>query len=140
MFDFAFQVQIAKNSFLFKIKCSSGTYIRSLCRDLANRLNTIAYMPLIIRSEVDSFNLENGITLNELDNMPNPYDAIIPLDKVYQLDKIALSGDNLKMVRNGMTIFYDIKDGDYYLLDSGKIFAIGKVNKGKLKMEIYLDD
>ena len=140
IYDFSLEEQVEKNTFLFKIKCSSGTYIRSLCRDLANKLNTVAYMPLIIRSEVDSFSLNNGITLSEFLISDNAEKYIIPFDEVYSLTQITLDGENLIKVKNGMAIFYNHQNGDYYLKDENHIFAIGKVFNNKLKMEIYLDD
>ena len=58
--------QIDKNTFLFEIECSSGTYIRSLCRDIANKLNTCATMVAIIRTKSGDYSLENSTTLQDL--------------------------------------------------------------------------
>ncbi len=48
------------------INCSSGTYIRSLVRDIAHALDTVAYMSLLIRTASGEFILENAVTLEEL--------------------------------------------------------------------------
>ena len=48
--------------------CSKGTYIRSLCEDIAKKLGTIGYMSDLKRTNVDRFNIENAITLDELEN------------------------------------------------------------------------
>lgn len=54
------------NNFVFEITCSSGTYIRSLCRDIAYRLSTYGTMVSIIRTKCGGFNIENSCTLQEL--------------------------------------------------------------------------
>ena len=55
--------QLGQNKFLFDIKCSSGTYIRSLARDIATMLNTFAYMGAIIRLASGNFDIENAVKL-----------------------------------------------------------------------------
>ena len=44
IYDINVITEIAHNAFLFEIKCSSGTYIRSIARDIAKKLDTVAYM------------------------------------------------------------------------------------------------
>lgn len=48
------------------ISCSSGTYIRSLVRDIAHTLGTVAYMSLLIRTSSGEFKIEDAVTLEEL--------------------------------------------------------------------------
>ena len=48
------------------IHCSGGTYIRSICRDLAVAVDSIAYMSSIIRLQNKNFFIENAVTLDEL--------------------------------------------------------------------------
>jgi tRNA pseudouridine55 synthase len=49
--------QIKKNAFFFEIECSSGTYIRSLAKLLAQKLDTVAIASLIIRTRVGDFDI-----------------------------------------------------------------------------------
>ena len=140
IYSFELISQIAKNAFLFEIKCSTGTYIRSLCRDVAEKLGTYAYMPLIIRTQVGCFTLDNAVDLYSFLQSENPNEFVIGFDKVYPLEKINLTEENSKKLKNGLVIDFNSNDGEYYLCFNDKIFAIGKINKGKLKMEIYLND
>ena len=55
------------NNFVFEISCSSGTYIRSLCRDIAYKLATYGTMLSIIRTKCGSFNLEDSCTLKDIE-------------------------------------------------------------------------
>lgn len=66
IFRFDYLEMIEKNTFLFEIECSSGTYIRSCCRDLAEKLNTCATMVAIIRVQSGEYKIEDSIVLDEV--------------------------------------------------------------------------
>ena len=52
----------------FEIHCSKGTYIRSLCEDIANKLETVGYMKELNRVKVGKFDIKQSITVEELEN------------------------------------------------------------------------
>ena len=54
----------------FTVSCSKGTYIRSLCEDIASKLNTVGYMKNLKRLQVGNFNIENAICIDQL-NLEN---------------------------------------------------------------------
>ena len=56
------------NEIKFKVSCSKGTYIRSICYDIAVKLGTIGYMKELNRTKVGRFSIENSITIEELEN------------------------------------------------------------------------
>ena len=60
----------------YTVNCSKGTYIRSLCEDIAKKLGTIGYMENLIRLKVGEFSIENSITLEEILNAENPYNVL----------------------------------------------------------------
>ncbi len=60
--------QMAKNTFMFEIKCSSGTYIRSICRDIAKELSTYGTMLAIIRTTCGIYTLNDSCTLEDIKN------------------------------------------------------------------------
>jgi tRNA pseudouridine55 synthase len=49
-----------------RIKCSKGTYIRTLASDLAKELGTLGHLEMLTRTKTGSFNLENSFTLESL--------------------------------------------------------------------------
>lgn len=132
--------QIQENSYLFEIECSSGTYIRSLCRDLAIKLGTIAYMPLIIRISAGQFDISNSISLDELLKSEDITQFIIPIRQVLNYSEIQINNELYFRLRNGQTVGFEFEDGIYSLIHDQKVFAIGLVKNKKMKMEIYLDD
>lgn len=67
IFNFELIGQLSQNVFRFKISCSSGTYIRSIARDLAKYLGTFATMTNLIRTKCGEFLLENSHALDDVD-------------------------------------------------------------------------
>ena len=53
------------NEIKFKVSCSKGTYIRTLCEALAEKLGTIGTMSELNREQVGDFNIDNAISLEE---------------------------------------------------------------------------
>ena len=58
--------KIAENKYFFEIECSTGTYIRSLAKLLAGRLQTVAIASLIIRTRVGGFDIKDSIDLDDI--------------------------------------------------------------------------
>lgn len=54
------------NEVTFRTHCSSGTYIRTLCHDLGQKLGCGAHMSKLVRERVGSFDLKSSLTLEEL--------------------------------------------------------------------------
>jgi tRNA pseudouridine55 synthase len=54
------------NKVMFYVKCSKGTYVRSICYDVGKELGCGGHMSFLLRTSSGKFDLENGITLEEL--------------------------------------------------------------------------
>lgn len=54
---------------MFEVSCSKGTYIRSLCEDIAKNLNTVGYMKELERISVGQFDISNSITIEDLEKI-----------------------------------------------------------------------
>ena len=50
----------------FKVKCSKGTYIRSLCEDISKKLGTVGYMKELNRLQVGEFYIKDAVTISEM--------------------------------------------------------------------------
>lgn len=87
-----------------EIVCSSGTYVRSLGRDLAESLGTAAVMSALVRTAVGGFRLEDAWNLDQIaaDNLEQ---ALLPASRaVEQLPRYDLSETETQAVRHGRTI------------------------------------
>ena len=108
------------NIIKFKTKVSKGTYIRSLIRDIANLLGTVAVMESLIRTKQGNFLLEDSYDLESIEN--NEFE-FIPLTKA--LDYKVLDG-NLNKIKylNGNKVLENIEDGKYFIKIDNDIKSI----------------
>lgn len=114
----------------FKVHCSKGTYIRSLCEDIATKLGTCGTMSYLRRVKTGEFSIDNAVTLEEINE-----EKIIPMEKLFD-NKIVIEKD-LEKLLNGMSLACDKPDGLYSLYTNHYI-GIGKITDKKLKREIIL--
>ena len=116
-----------------EIECGSGTYIRSLGRDIALKLNTLAAMTSLVRTRLGAWNIDDCIDIK--DNT-NEYikSRILPIDSVFNsfntLDDVGIVGRLL----NGQTVVADIDDGDYKLYKDNDFIATARAKDKHIKM------
>lgn len=116
-----------------KIHCSSGTYIRSLCRDLAHLLGAYATMTAIKRVRCGNFDISDSVRIDEL-SLKN---VIGVEDSLPELSKIILPEEQYKKISNGVPIEYD-RTGKFLVFCRGELFGIGEAKDGFLKISTYL--
>ncbi|MBQ7797863.1 MAG: tRNA pseudouridine(55) synthase TruB [Clostridia bacterium] len=126
-----------KNSVLkLEIECGAGTYIRSLGRDIATSLNTLATMTSLVRTKLGGWSIENCIDIKDNTN-EFIQSKLLPIDSVFNnLSTL----DNVKMVTrllNGQTVIADLTDGDYRLYKDNEFVAIATSKDKHIKMTKY---
>ena len=87
-----------------RIECGSGTYVRSLGRDLAVSLGTAAVMSQLARTAIGGFRLEDAIEPDRLTPENWIEHLLPPLRAVERLPRIELSSAEVVRVRNGQQI------------------------------------
>lgn len=102
----------------FVAKVSNGTYIRTLCEDIAEKLGTIGTMSALRRTHVGSFSLENSIQLKDI----NMFTPVIPIKEAIALPRVIML-DKMSEVRDGKRISVE-SEYDSILLDAGAYYAI----------------
>ena len=120
-----------------EIECGSGTYIRSIGRDIAYKLNSLAHMTSLVRTKIDQFNLDNCYDVKEI-NTDTLNDCIINIYNVLSYETIQLSEEQTKKVLNGQTIHVKEKNGWYKLNNNADTVAIVKIEDFKAKMMVFL--
>ena len=92
----------------FRVVCSKGTYIRTLCHDIGTKLKCGGAMESLIRSRVGIFRIEDALTLAELERLRdnnNIASVIVPPDAVFDRNRaVTVNEQALKMVQNGNAI------------------------------------
>jgi len=123
------------NTLKLEIVCGSGTYIRSIGRDIATELNSLATMTELVRTKIDSFTLNSCHDIVENLDIQN---AIIPIKDILNLPVVNLNEQHTFKILNGQTINIDKADGAYMLQDSDDVIALIEIHNLKAKMSVFL--
>ncbi len=127
--------------YTFTITCKGGTYIRSICRDLAYALDTFATMTKLKRVKSGSFTLENAVTEDDLREIKGLSSLLIKPDKMVDFECIYLDEYSSTELANGRPFKIDKLDGIYKVYDNlSKFIGIGLVKENGLKIKAYLKD
>ncbi len=88
-----------------RVRCSKGTYIRTLCHDLGQRLGCGGAMSALTRVQAGDFSLEDALTLGEVEQLVKEgtlQQHILPVDRLFaSLPAVALTEEGAKRARNG---------------------------------------
>lgn len=127
-----------KNIISFVVSCSKGTYIRSLCEDIAEKLNTLGYMKNLKRLQVGKFNIKDAVYIDDID-LKNVNDYLITLEEILRgIPCINLDEKKLKLFLNGVQLTDNNIDGLYKIYVANKFIGTGTIKKGLLKRDIIL--
>jgi len=127
----------------FQVQCSKGTYIRTLCEDIATKLNTVGYMKELQRTQVGEFLIENSVTIDELKEHKDDIEwinkNIITIQKLFEnVKELKLSDKKLGLFLNGVKLTYELEDGIYRIYNDTKFIGIGIVYNQLLKRDIII--
>ena len=122
----------------FKVTCSKGTYIRSLCEDIADRLGTVGFMKELNRTKVGEFNIKDCVTVEEFEEKynKNDFSDIITIEEIFKENpKIELDNLNIKQYLNGVKIKVPVQDAVYRTYLNNKFIGLGIVKESYLKRD-----
>ncbi len=131
-----------------EISCGKGTYIRSLCRDIGEKLGVGAAMEELVRTRAAGFSEEETVTLDEAEHLMKE-EGVSGIEKYMhsvesvfsELPEINVSGRTDKLVWNGNAFITDVPDGTYRVkLSDGSFAAIYEVSRGNAKLVKYFLD
>lgn len=86
------------------VHCSKGTYIRTLCRDIAEYLGTCGHMTELERLSTGIFHIEQAKTLDDIKALKSKgiiNDYIVPVDALFDYEKVVVREQFYKMLYNG---------------------------------------
>lgn len=115
----------------FRIKCSKGTYIRSIARDLGKSLGCGAHMKSLKRISQGNFCISKAKNINDI----SPKDIISIEEAFKNLDMITIQEKDQKKFINGVTIYELEKEDNIYRVfgNNNNFIGIGEINKNTLK-------
>ena len=125
------------NTAILKVSCSKGTYIRSLIEKLGRNLNCFATVISLRRLKVGDLHLNHKSCCFE-DSYQSLIDKVLPCDTMLRyLDKAKIKQEDVKKVRNGLSIDYNahlkIKGLVRIYTEKELFLGIGEVSDNKLQ-------
>ncbi len=135
--------QTAPNRFLLRAVCSRGTYVRSLCESIAEKLSTIAYVPVLLRTRSGPFVSEHALTIPELDaaKTAGTLDQTLTSceDAMAFLPELQLPADRTIPTKNGLeTHVRGEADGLVRVYGDGVFLGIGEIRHERFRLTIHL--
>ena len=131
-------ITYTNNEIEFSVRCSKGTYIRTLCEDIAEKLGTIGYMKELQRTSINEFDIKNSISIDDLDNI-NIEEKIISIDKIFDdKPKIDLNNRKLELFLNGVQLTHELDDELYRVYNNNNFIGLGIVKNKLLKRDIVI--
>lgn len=129
-------IQKEKKQIEFKVSCSKGTYIRTLCEDIAEKMRTVGYMKELKRTKVGNFNIKQAITLEQLQEKENI--KIITIEEMFKdKEEIILEDSKITLLLNGVKMNMKKPNGIYRIYNKqNKFIGLGIVQNKILKIDI----
>lgn len=132
-------------SFLVRVSCSKGCYIRSLCEDVAKKLGTVGYVSILIRSKTGKLRIEDAISIDELQEFDVRY--VTPMETMLDsLDVLRVTSKYDKALYNGnkipVKLFEAVEENKLYRVEDskGELWAIGSKDGDIVRMKQMLRD
>ena len=103
---------ISSQEFVIDVKCSKGTYIRTLCADIGAYLGCGAHMKSLVRTQVGDFDIANSITLSQLEELKqagNVESCLVETDQLFlHLPELHVKPSGNKALYNGNKLKEDM--------------------------------
>jgi tRNA pseudouridine55 synthase len=128
--------QTGPSEFVLRVHCSKGTYVRTLCHDIGQKLGCGGTMSTLRRVKASGFTLQQAVTLEEIQACQDPAALLLGVDTLFtQHPALDLEPAGEKKIRNGMTLpLPGTPEGIYRVYGQSRQFlALCQLEQGKLK-------
>jgi tRNA pseudouridine55 synthase len=122
----------------FEISCSSGTYVRALIADLANRAGSGAYLTALRRTTVGHLTIQEAQSPDDLTPESIHNHIIQPAEVVGHLPGIAVSGDGRDVVCHGGRLEGHGVEGSYRVMCGDELLAVYRDERDEARAEVVL--
>jgi len=122
------KVDMEKKQVTMSVECSKGTYIRTLCYDIGEKLGCGGAMAALTRTEVSPFQIKDSLTLDEIEafvKLGNVESIITPVDSLFEKHPaVSVFPEYQKLVENGnkLHISYVSNSGACSLMESVRVY------------------
>ena len=122
--------------YTIRVRCTKGTYIRTLCHDIGQALGCGGCMASLRRTMAAGFTLEDAVSLEQIQTEADPVSLLLSVDCLFADRPVLVlkSAEAEKKIRNGMTaVLPELPSGEYRVYSKDEIFlALCQAKGGKL--------
>lgn len=125
------------SEYLFRVLCSKGTYVRTLCHDLGQALGCGGCMSSLRRTKAGCYGIEQAVTMEQLLQAEDPASYLLPVDSLFaHLPALTVEPKHLKPIYNGNSFPYACPDGLYRVYaPDGSFLMVGRSEQAQMKTE-----
>ena len=125
-------VEFSGKTARLRVRCSKGTYIRTLCKDIGEALGCGGCMAELRRVQAGEYTIEESVPLTVLLETEHPEQYLRPVDSMFRkFPRITLSAKQEKCCRNGASFSIQQEDGTYRCYGKdGEFLSLSKVEGG----------
>lgn len=117
--------QTGPDTYTLRVRCSKGTYVRTLCHDIGRVLGCGGCMSALRRTEAAGFSLAEAVPLEALLDAPDPAALLRPVDAYFfRYPAVTVEGTALRKAKNGNPFPCSAADGDWRVYGPGGEFLL----------------
>ena len=115
-----------------RVRCSKGTYIRTLCKDIGQALGCGGCMETLRRTQAGAYSIDEAVPLQTLLDTTEPEGFLRPVDTMFaRYPAVKLTAKQETRCRNGNSFSIQAEDGTYRVYSqNGEFLALSKVSSG----------
>ena len=120
-----------------RVRCSKGTYVRTLCHDIGQALGCGGCMSSLRRTKAGCYDLGQSVTMDELLAHEDPECLLLTVESLFtHLPKHTVGEKQLKYVYNGAAVKASVADGFYRVYaPDGAFLMVGRAKEGMMHTE-----
>lgn len=121
-------VSFSKNTLIFDVSCTKGTYIRTLGEDIAKRLGTKGYLTELQRTRIGKTSKEDAYAIEDIETIDfdKRVKLLTSIEKMLQIPLLELDSNQMQQILNGQLIELTLIPGEYALMNQKKFLGIGQ--------------
>lgn len=121
-------VSFSKNTLIFDVSCTKGTYIRTLGEDIAKRLGTKGYLTELQRTRIGKTSKEDAYAIEDIETIDfdKRVKLLTSIEKMLQIPLLKLDSNQMQQILNGQLIELTLIPGEYALMNQKKFLGIGQ--------------
>ena len=133
-----------KNSFTISVDCSKGTYIRSLCADIGEKLGCGATMGDLIRTKSGQFGIDGALTISDIRSSSDVWSLTTPIERLLPYPAAMLKPVAFCNAKNGNPVkledlsYVDTTSPKHWLQSDGEIIGLFSLRNNCLTCEVML--